>query len=163
MIVIDNVTRDQLPIVQKMAYRIWPDTFKNVLTNEQIDYMLGWMYSIPALQKQFDKGHQFILAMVDGQCAGYAAYEIKGSKNEAKLHKIYILPAMQGRGIGKILINEVVNRVKQKGTSILFLNVNRYNPAINFYEKLGFKIVGSEDNPIGNDFFMNDYVMAMTV
>jgi ribosomal protein S18 acetylase RimI-like enzyme len=41
------------------------------------------------------------------------------------------------------------------------LNVNRYNPAKDFYEKLGFKIILEEDIPIGQ-YWMNDYVMRLT-
>lgn len=163
MIHIIEATQDQLPVIQKLAYRIWPTAFKGILTNEQISYMLDWMYSLPALEEQFDHGHHFLLAKAEEQCVGYAAYEIMPSSQEAKLHKVYILPAMQGNGIGKMLISEIIDRMKANNKSILLLNVNRYNKAVNFYTKIGFKIIKEVDNPIGNGFFMNDYVMAMTV
>ena len=42
----------------------------------------------------------------------------------------------------------------------MFLNVNRHNESsIAFYEKIGFRKVYTEDNDIGNGYFMNDYVM----
>ena len=163
MIHIVDVAHDQLPIIQKLAYRIWPAAFKDILSNEQISYMLDWMYSLPALEKQFNQGHQFILAKSEGQCVGYASFEIMPSGSEAKLHKIYILPSMQGSGVGTMLITEIIHRMKANNKSILLLNVNRYNNAVNFYTKIGIKIIKEVDNPIGNEFFMNDYVMAMTV
>ena len=70
---------------------------------------------------------------------------------------------MQGKGIGRSLIQEVVDRMKPSGKEILYLNVNRYNKEVSFYERLGFLIVGEEENAIGKGFFMNDYVMALTV
>lgn len=163
MTTIEEVSRTQLAVVQKMAYRIWPTAFKDILTAAQISYMLDWMYSISALEKQYDAGHRFIMAYAESQCAGYAAYEITPLAKEAKLHKIYLLSSIQGRGIGRLLIEEVISRARQSGAEVLRLNVNRYNKAVTFYEKLGFRIIEEQDNDIGNGFFMNDYVMAMAI
>ena len=41
----------------------------------------------------------------------------------------------------------------------LTLNVNRFNKAIDFYLKNGFKIIKEENIEIGNGFLMEDYVM----
>lgn len=163
MIHIIKATQNQLPVIQKLAYRIWPTVFKGILSNEQISYMLDWMYSLPALKEQWNAGHQFLLAKEDNQCVAYASYEIMPSGQETKLHKIYILPYMQGKGIGKLLMSEIISRMKERNKNILLLNVNRYNPAVDFYKKIGFSIISEEDNAIGHGFFMNDYVMAMTV
>lgn len=76
-----------------------------------------------------------------------------------KIHKIYVLPNTQGKGIGKLLIDEVLKIAKQKKQSSLTLNVNRDNRAIQFYKHLDFKIVGEENIPIGNGFLMEDYIM----
>lgn len=160
MTVLEEIDDAQLPVIQKMAYRIWPVVFKDILTEAQVSYMLDWMYSIPALQEQRGKGHRFILAKTDDRCTGYASYEAPPAGGEARLHKIYVLPCSQGSGIGKMLLGEVADRARESGCRVLSLNVNRYNKAIHFYEKLGFRIVKEEDNAIGNGFFMNDYVMA---
>jgi ribosomal protein S18 acetylase RimI-like enzyme len=55
-----------------------------------------------------------------------------------------------------------MNEISLKGLTYLELNVNRQNTAIGFYKKLGFKIIAEEDIPIGNGFFMNDYVMQIS-
>jgi GNAT superfamily N-acetyltransferase len=75
-----------------------------------------------------------------------------------KLHKLYCLPKTQGKGYGKILLNAVADKVKAAGKHVLDLNVNRYNNAKTFYEKMGFKAIYEEDIPVG-DYFMNDFVM----
>jgi catechol-2,3-dioxygenase len=41
----------------------------------------------------------------------------------------------------------------------VFLNVNRFNKAKNFYEKIGMNICKVEDIEIGNGYFMEDFVM----
>ena len=41
----------------------------------------------------------------------------------------------------------------------LSLNVNRFNSALTFYEKIGFKIIDEVNVDIGNGYFMEDYIM----
>jgi ribosomal protein S18 acetylase RimI-like enzyme len=70
-----------------------------------------------------------------------------------------VLSSQQGKGTGKFMIEEIMKMISEKNASALRLNVNRYNKAKSFYEKLGFEVIGSEDINIGGGFYMNDYVM----
>lgn len=58
-----------------------------------------------------------------------------------------------------MIIDHVINDISSKDAASLGLNVNRYNKAKGFYERLGFNVIGEENIPIGNGYFMNDYVM----
>ncbi|HDZ06577.1 hypothetical protein LCGC14_0319220 [marine sediment metagenome] len=59
--------------------------------------------------------------------------------NSSELEKIYVLPSSKGLGIGKLTLNEIINRTKEKGGENLFLSVIDTNlDAIAFYKKLGF-------------------------
>ena len=60
---------------------------------------------------------------------------------------------------GKFVLNHIQNDILTKGAKTLQLNVNRNNIAKTFYEKLGFKVIRTEDIDIGNGYFMNDYIM----
>jgi GNAT superfamily N-acetyltransferase len=161
MIRIIDADKEHIPVIHKLAYRIWPMAFSDILVPEQVTYMLQWMYSIPSLEDQMNRGHQFLLAKEDGQYTGYASYELNYDSHTAKLHKLYVLSSARGKGVGKCLLEEVINRAKHKGQQALHLNVNRSNEAIQFYEDFGFRIIREEDNDIGNGFFMNDYVMEL--
>ncbi len=66
---------------------------------------------------------------------------------------------MQGKGVGKLLLQEVTDRAQQLGQDTLLLNVNRFNVAIDFYKRQGFYVIAEEDIDIGNGYFMNDYLM----
>ncbi|UOB19313.1 GNAT family N-acetyltransferase [Abyssalbus ytuae] len=156
--------KDQLPIIHQLAHIIWPPTFKEILSPQQIDYMLHMMYSPESLLKQLENGHHFIIAEQDGKYSGYASYEFN-YKNElkTKIHKIYVLPETQGQGIGKTLIDYIENESIKKEMGLLTLNVNRYNKAVGFYEKTGFKTTGVEDIDIGNGFLMEDFIMEKPV
>ena len=90
---------------------------------------------------------------------GFASYAPTKESGVYKLHKIYVLPNQQGKGLGKTIVDFIVNDIKPQGAKKLLLNVNRNNKAKSFYERLGFTVIKEEDIDIGNNYFMNDYVM----
>ena len=90
---------------------------------------------------------------------GFASYSQLPETDVYKLHKLYVLADRQGQGLGKIMMDFILEEIHSKGAVTLRLNVNRNNKARIFYEKLGFAIVSEEDVDIGNNFFMTDYVM----
>jgi RsiW-degrading membrane proteinase PrsW (M82 family)/ribosomal protein S18 acetylase RimI-like enzyme len=151
-----------IPLIRDMAFKIWPVTYGGILTNDQLDYMLGLLYSEKRLEEDMQKGIQFAMLYDGVQPIGFASIGMT-EPQIYKLHKIYVLPSYQGKGAGKFIINELINVIKQKGATTLLLNVNRNNPAISFYEKLGFTVIREEDVDIGNGYFMNDYVMEKKV
>jgi ribosomal protein S18 acetylase RimI-like enzyme len=73
------------------------------------------------------------------------------------------LPKQQGKSFGKILLNEVISYCRAKGGKSIILNVNRHNKARFFYEKCSFRIIKEVDISIGDDYFMNDYVMELNL
>jgi diamine N-acetyltransferase len=158
-----RASHDDISRIQSVARVTWPETFKGILTPEQIEYMLNWMYSYEALSKAIsDPAQSFWLFMENGKTFGFAGIEhhYKG-RNATKLHKIYVLPEAQGKKVGQRLIERVRKEARNAGSEELLLNVNRYNKATGFYEHLGFRIVGEENIDIGNGYLMEDYRMAM--
>jgi len=85
--------------------------------------------------------------------------QLSCSNKVYKLHKLYVLTSSQGYGAGRFMLDKILEDIKQRNGKTLILNVNRNNPALHFYLKLGFIISGEEDIDIGNGFFMNDYIM----
>ena len=162
MIEIRKALVEELKIVQEIAHQTWPDTFAEILSPPQIEYMLNRMYDLKTLESQLlEKGQVFLLAEEEEKFLGFAAYELNNCEGEkAKLHKIYILPSAQGKGLGKKLILEVSDQAREKGQKSLLLNVNKFNqPAIDFYKYLGFREANREVIDIGNGYVMDDVVM----
>jgi ribosomal protein S18 acetylase RimI-like enzyme len=162
MILLRKAKEEDLPVIADLAERIWPETYSAYLSDEQLRYMLDLMYNQGELLSQLQKGHIFLLAEEGANEVGFASFSLIDSENNGyKLHKIYVLPSMHGKGVGKILMNEVVSLVRRNGGKTLQLNVNRNNKAKDFYVKAGFKIKETVDLDLGNGFFMNDYVMEL--
>lgn len=158
-----DATTADIPIIQRLTSVIWPATYSSILSREQIEYMLEMMYSDVSLRKQMDElHHRFILCYAGEDAVGFASYSHLG-ENIYKLHKIYVLPDHQRQGIGRRMLDVVLEDVARRGGVALDLNVNRQNPARFFYEKLGFEILREEDIDIGHGFWMNDYVMRKTL
>lgn len=163
MITLRKAKEEDLAIIQHIGTLTYGPTYGHILDQVQIDYMLDQFYSIVALTKQLMEGHTFLIAQDGDQDLAFVSYSTIEHKEHivAKLHKLYVLPEAHGKGLGKLLMNEVRNKAMEAGADSLELNVNRYNNAKDFYEKIGFVVKETVDIEIGNGFFMNDYVMAL--
>ncbi|MDQ7947563.1 MAG: GNAT family N-acetyltransferase [Pedobacter sp.] len=162
MILLRKAKEADLTVIRDLAERIWPHTYGSYISKAQLRYMLDMMYNQGELLGQLQKGHTFLIAEENKNDVGFASFSLIDPEQDGyKLHKIYVLPEMHGKGIGKILMNEVVAQVKRNGAKTLQLNVNRNNKAKDFYLKTGFKIKETVDLHVGNGFYMNDYVMEL--
>lgn len=151
-------TVDDIPLIRELTYQVWPQTYRDILTEAQIEYMLDMMYSPSSLQQQMQDGCHFIIVYQNEEPVGFASGQLINT-NIGKLHKIYVIPAAQKTGAGKLLLQHVYDFIKSQGGTALQLQVNRHNNARYFYEKEGFEVIEEADFAIGNGYYMNDYVM----
>ncbi len=160
-----TATRNQLSIVRDLAIKIWPSAYLGIISKQQLDYMIDKFYSIESLEIQMlEKNQVFLLIHDNTEYVGFCAYELNAINSEkTKLHKIYVLPQTQGKGIGKLFLEEVEKTAKKNKNKYLFLNVNRFNKAQEFYKLQGYKIIKTEDIDIGNGYLMEDFVMEKTI
>ncbi|MDQ2718582.1 MAG: GNAT family N-acetyltransferase [Bacteroidota bacterium] len=163
MISIKSAGVNDLKVIHELAHSIWPSAYGEILSESQLKYMLEKIYSLLSLQNQFSVlKHQFIIVVDNETPVGFASYSLhKDDHKVFHLNKIYVLSQEQGKNIGKLVLNYVIDQIKNSGATSLQLNVNRNNKALHFYEKQGFKIIREEDIDIGEGYFMNDYVMEV--
>lgn len=158
MPIIKHASASDIPLIRELTFKVWPQTYASIISKEQIDFMLGMMYSEASLEKQMNEGAEFIIIYDNEEPVGFASYgEVK--PGVYKLHKLYVLVSQQGKGTGRVMIDYIIRQTKEKGATALQLQVNRYNKAKDFYNKLGFVVIEEADFDIGNGYFMNDYVM----
>lgn len=166
MISIQKATVKDIPKIQSIAKTTWPIAFKDILSSEQLEYMMELMYNTDTLHSQI-AGNKIIfwLAKLKGSISGFMAFEPNLElKDRIKIHKLYINPAAQGQGIGQILLKKLEEFGKINAYKLLTLNVNKYNhSAIRFYTKQGFNKVDDEIIPIGDGYVMDDYVFSKSI
>lgn len=165
MISISEAGLGDIKTIQEITNITWPITYGEILSQTQLDYMLGLFYSHEALAKQIENKEQLFYLILDSEAViGFIGIEHQ-YKNEAitKIHKIYLLPETQGKGYGKKVFDFIEELALENNSKQLLLNVNRFNTALNFYKKLGFEIKETVDIEIGNGYLMEDYVMGKTL
>jgi GNAT superfamily N-acetyltransferase len=145
-------------IISELAGEIWWPTYQSIISDEQIVFMLAQMYSEKALENQMKEGIKFLLLEFEFAYQGFTAYAQQENGKDYKLQKLYLKPSLQGKGLGRTLINEVERRVKVLGADYLYLNVNRNNKAHQFYNKMGYEVFEEIDIPY-YDFILNDFIM----
>ena len=163
--IIKKASIEDAEVIRKIAFETWGPTYGEILSPEQISFMLEKIYSPNNIINELSHSdiEYLLLLEEDRRPVAFASYSPRKDEPEIfKLHKLYCLPETQGKGYGRILIDHVFKKVADTGKIALDLNVNKYNKALGFYEKMGFKVIQEEDISIG-PYFMNDYVMRKEV
>lgn len=110
---------------------------------QQKDAFLRWQF---AAQDQHYRenypGAQFQLILLDEQPVG--RLYIHRRADEIRIMDIALLPAFQKRGIGTHLINQIQEEAQQQKLPVT-LHVERFNPALHFYARLGFRFEEERD------------------
>lgn len=161
MITISEATIGDIKQIQTIVNITWPITYGKILSKEQLDYMLDLFYSDEALTSQYNKREQLFYMIYEAEAnVGFIGIE-HNYKGEAitKIHKIYLMPETQGKGIGKKVVDEIEKLAKNNNSKALLLNVNRFNSALGFYKKIGFEVAEEVNIEIGKGYLMEDYVM----
>ncbi len=159
---ITQVSPSEIPALREIALPSFEQTYRDIVSKEQNDWMMEDMYSVESLERQFVEGQQFYLFYVGGKAVGYLSLHPE-SETLVHLEKLYFNFDMHGKGYGRILIEHAFKEVKRlcRGEACrMELNVNRYNKAVDFYFKIGLQIARQGDYIIeGTDFIRPDYIL----
>ncbi|MBE6358495.1 MAG: GNAT family N-acetyltransferase [Lentisphaerae bacterium] len=157
-------TGESLQIIRDIAADIWPKTFAEILSREQISYMMDMMYAPEVMSNELAGGYHFEIIKINNVPAGYFSWSPYEPAGTAKLHKLYLLQEYHGKNIGSCMLKQVEKRAYAAGFTTLRLNVNKYNKrAKKAYLRNGFTITESVKIDIGNGFFMDDFVMEKSI
>lgn len=159
---IRSASLDDIPAIRSIAHATWPVAYRSIISPAQLAYMLELMYSEASLHEQMTaKGHRFVMAQENSTAVGFAGFEhdYRG-KRRTRLHKLYVLPATQRAGTGTALLRAVEQAALNAGDEAIELNVNRFNPAKDWYMKRGFLIERDEVLDIGQGYVMDDHVLV---
>jgi ribosomal protein S18 acetylase RimI-like enzyme len=161
---IRSASEAEIPTLRALAERIWRVSYAEMITPAQIDYMLEWMYAPETIAREMAEGVVWETAWLDGEMVGFHSCTLDTAEQRLKLNKLYLLPELQGFGLGQQLLERVHALAAQHGARQVWLQVNKNNArAIRAYERAGYRAERSAVFDIGGGFVMDDFIMTRTI
>lgn len=147
----------------QLTAEIWHEYWVEILSPEQIDYMVEKFQSEQAIKKQIAEEHYTYFYIVqDNNIAGYIGLSKK--EDHLFLSKLYIKKDFRHQGIGTQVFEFIKDFTLKNNYKRIILTVNKYNTnTIKAYNKWGFKEIDSVVTDIGNGFVMDDYIMEYSL
>ena len=151
-----------MPALAELAGVIWRACYPGIISSAQIEFMLARMYAPETLREEVrSQGIHFYRLLADERLSGFASIGPTEAAGVMKLHKLYLLPELHGRGLGSRLLEHCQAEARRLGARRLVLAVNKRNAtAIAAYRRNGFAVVESVVTDIGGGFVMDDYIMG---
>jgi diamine N-acetyltransferase len=153
---------EQITVVVQLARQIWSEHYLNIIGQAQIDYMLERFQSCAAIAAQLREGDEYFLLQHDGQHVGYAAIRADGDSKRLFVSKLYLLDTVRGRGLGRASMQYLAQLAHTRGLRTLWLTVNKNNPALQSYLKIGFVKTADVVTDIGGGYVMDDFQLEWT-
>ncbi|MGD0752515.1 MAG: GNAT family N-acetyltransferase [Anaerolineales bacterium] len=100
-----------------------------------------WQNSLPSLERAYPQAVLATVAEADGQILGYQL----STRNPlgAHLARLAVRPEMQGRGLGRALIADLIQQAERHGMYHLTVNTQSDNlSSLALYKKIGFSETG---------------------
>lgn len=161
-----EATEKDIPLIQDLARRSWGNAYADILSEEQMEYMLSEMYSETEIGNHLQNPDYHYYMIQDentGSYEGFIGYQHHYEEKTTKLHRIYLVPESKGKGFGKGALQVLNDKVSENGDHRIILNVNKYNSARNFYESQGYGVYGEGIFDIGRGYVMDDYLMEFLI
>ena len=98
------------------------------------------------LEEKIRKGFPVLVAELDGIAVGFGMYSEFRFREAYKFtveHSVYINENHHGKGIGKLLLQELIQLAKNQNLHTMIAVIDAENQSsVEFHEKFGFKTVG---------------------
>ena len=159
------LTLNDTHLIITLASTIWHQHYSDIISREQIGYMLSQRYNATLIRTQILNNNVWWRKLVlNKEIIGFSCCVLTENPKELKLDKLYLHPHHQRKGYGAILVDDVKQFMPHRGLEQLILTVNKNNTsAIAAYQRYGFTISDDIIIDIGNGFVMDDYLMTMPV
>lgn len=144
-----------------LAYTTFWDAFAHHPKNapDDLNHYMRQAFSLEQTSMELaDEKSIFLIAELDGATAGYAKLVTDhtetgvSGQRPIELNRLYSHQEFVGKGVGQSLIDACFEHARANGHDVMWLGVWEYNPrALRFYEKNGFRVVGSHVFQLGED------------
>lgn len=158
-------TKEQIRFLASLADKVWHEFFPDIISVEQIDYMVERFQSERALTRQITvDGYEYFLLELNGIAIGYIGVHIENDTKKLFLSKLYLLKSYRGKGYATQAFEFLEGVAMAFHLKAIYLTVNRGNQhSIDVYKNWGFVTVKEQAADIGSGFVMDDYIMEYRV
>jgi len=141
--------------IAKVHVDVWRSRYKGIVPGDFLDNLSyekresNWK---KILEKQDRDSMDFVATDEIGQIVGFSTVGPGRDKDiefDGELWAIYLEDRFQGQGIGRDLFLASANWLKQKGYNSMYVWVLTENPTVNFYKKMGGKLISKKQIEIG--------------
>lgn len=151
-------TEAEIAVIAGLAREIWYEYYVPLIGREQVDYMVARFQSQAAMYEQVQAGYHYFLVVDGDELVGYTAIREEPA-GSVFISKLYLLKTRRGTGTGRAIMTFIEEWARERGLTRLWLTVNKGNPSVQAYQRLGFEIAEPIVMDIGGGFVMDDYRM----
>ncbi|MYY76573.1 GNAT family N-acetyltransferase [Ligilactobacillus salivarius] len=166
---ISNSAED-IKTLQAIAKQTFTETFGSQNTAEDLAKFLNEEYDFDKLKAEVENPESFYyFYYFEDELAGYLKLNVGAAQTESdypealEIQRIYVLQKYQGKRIGLAMMQQALAIAEELKKSQVWLGVWENNfKAQAFYQKSGFKKVGSHDFILGDDR-QTDHILLKTL
>lgn len=163
---IKRCTVGDLPVLQKISYQTYDETFRSYNTPENMQAYLDQAFDYDKLRGELLNPESFFYMLyVDDEAVGYMKLNEQGAQSEIndpeslELERIYVTSAHHGKGLGALLMDKALETAVQSHKKYIWLGVWEGNDkALTFYERKGFYRISEHIFLMGDDP-QTDYIL----
>jgi len=158
---IRRATVDDAKSLTDLSYTTFWDAFAHHPKNapDDLAHYMRQAFSVEQIADELnDPRAVFLVAEIEGELAGYAKLVCDhiepgiSAEKPIELNRLYSQQKFLGQGVGQTLMDACFDLARENGFDTIWLGVWEYNPrAQRFYEKNGFREVGSHTFVLGSD------------
>jgi len=160
-ILIRQATEEDAKLLTDLAYTTFWDAFAHHPKNapDDLNHYMRQAFNQEQITSELAYAKNiFLIAEIDGEAAGYSKIIIDNiepgitATRPVELSRLYAHQKHLGQGVGQTLMDACFERARAEDRDVMWLGVWEYNPrAQRFYEKNGFRVVGSHVFRLGED------------
>ncbi len=160
-LIIRQATPEDAQLLTDLAYTTFWDAFAHHPKNapDDLNHYMRQAFNVEQIATELaDNKNIFLIAQIGDEAAGYSKIILDTiepgvtADRPVELSRLYSHQKHLGQGVGQSLMDACVERAREEGRDVMWLGVWEYNPrAQRFYEKNGFRVVGSHVFQLGKD------------
>lgn len=138
-IMLREIKPEDVPMVGKLSRETITTSYAKAYPPRAIEFFLKY-HSDNAVLRRINDG-VIVAAEMDGEIVG------TGSLVESEITGVFVRPGLQGRNIGRLIMDRLESLAREKGIRRIELSVSLVSKG--FYEKRGYKITRAASIDVG--------------